>query len=449
MVSPDFFCPRTRVPGTIPSQRPKRPQSARDREVNPMPRPLRVHLEQAIYLVTLEGPADQTLFKHPSDYQKYLEILGQAKAQYHFRLYGYSLLPSRLLLLIEANRDFSISQIMLKVTPVYTKYFNARYERKGPLFQKRFRSVIAEKETELLPLTRYIHLSPVRLGLAQKVSDYSFTSYGSFAGSPVACSSVDMTEEIREVLSSSSIGIPEVYESYVLSVSEQELAVFEKRLNRGFILGSDLFEGRVKTYLRQQKEGNQKKNPSEETVMDEPVTVATATVRSKNLLALSGALLLSVALSSYSVYLNRVPNPVVTALTPTRTMTSPVSADARVQSVKPLDLNGTMWEVDLMEKAVDGKERLIKDQIKFRDRGFESDYFSKQGFTRSNYTAHINGNGILTWETVQRNDKGEMVTWRGDCEGGKKMEGVLSYQQHEDHPKDFSFFSKASAIQNG
>src|SRR3989338_2702069 len=105
-----------------------------------MPRPLRVQLDGAVYFVTLEGPHNEKIFNDHDDYQKYLELLTQCKEEYHFKLFSYALLPSELFLLIEANDEFSTSRIMQRVTPLYTKYFNHRHERKGPLFQKRFRS---------------------------------------------------------------------------------------------------------------------------------------------------------------------------------------------------------------------------------------------------------------------------------------------------------------------
>jgi hypothetical protein len=92
----------------------------------------------------------------------------------------------------------------------------------------------------------------------------------------------------------------------------------------------------------------------------------------------------------------------------------------------------------------EGKEQLIKDKIKFQEKTFESYYFANRGFNRSNYTVTINQNGIITWETIQRNEKGEIVSWRGDWQGNK-MDGVLSYRDPEHKPQDFSFISQGAA----
>ena len=51
---------------------------------------------------------------------------------------------------------------------VYTGYFNRRHRRTGHLYQGRYKSVLAEKETYLTALSRYLHLNPVRVKAMEK-----------------------------------------------------------------------------------------------------------------------------------------------------------------------------------------------------------------------------------------------------------------------------------------
>jgi hypothetical protein len=44
----------------------------------------------------------------------------------------------------------------------YTGYFNRKYGRVGHLFQGRYRGILVEKDRYLIPLSRYVHLNPVR-----------------------------------------------------------------------------------------------------------------------------------------------------------------------------------------------------------------------------------------------------------------------------------------------
>ena len=113
------------------------------------------------------------------------------------------------------------------------------------------------------------------------------------------------------------------------------------------------------------------------------------------------------------------------------------------------DLNGTIWEVELISVSEDGSQKPIKDKIKFDGKSFVSYYFSSQGFLPTNYSVTVQQNGFITWETVQRNPKGETVSWRGDWQGNR-MEGALSYRPAGMTPQDFSFMSNNSVgFKNG
>src|SRR3989338_5637410 len=90
----------------------------RGRENHSMPRPLRVHLKDAVYYVTLEGPEGEPIFRDQDDYDKYLELLAEAKKEFHFKIFSYSLLPDGLHLLIQASDDFPVSIIMQRITPL-------------------------------------------------------------------------------------------------------------------------------------------------------------------------------------------------------------------------------------------------------------------------------------------------------------------------------------------
>ena len=94
-----------------------------------------------------------------------------------------------------------------------------------------------------------------------------------------------------------------------------------------------------------------------------------------------------------------------------------------------------------------GGEKQVKDKIRFTGKGFESYYFLNQGFNPSNYTVTVSKNGVITWETIQRNDRGESISWRGDWDG-KQMEGMASHRSVGKNPEDFSFLSQTLGGQN-
>lgn len=135
----------------------------------------KIYIEGALYSVTSRGDNEEVIFKDKADYEKYLELLKKYKEQYGFKLYAFCLMPNHLHLLFELKPDLTISDIMHDLNANYTKYFNAKYARKGHLFQERFKMNILEKELYLSDIITYIHLNPISSGLIKDIADYPYS----------------------------------------------------------------------------------------------------------------------------------------------------------------------------------------------------------------------------------------------------------------------------------
>ena len=61
-------------------------------------------------------------------------------------------------LLLEEIQENGISRFMQKLGTGYTKYFNKKYERVGPLFQGPFKAVAIKKDTQLHYILAYINV---------------------------------------------------------------------------------------------------------------------------------------------------------------------------------------------------------------------------------------------------------------------------------------------------
>lgn len=420
-----------------------------------MPRLPRIHIDDAVYYIQMDGPSGDSIYKDAEDYQKYLAFLTQTKTESDFKLFAYALLPNRLHLLIETTGDCPISQIMQKITPNYTKYYNNKYERKGHLFPKRFRSVYVERSVYLSKLTRFIHLLPQKEGLASDFRNYAYSSYGAYAG---AAAAVPMQAEAAEIIASLHCAHTEdPYERFMLSADNHELAFLEKKLSRGFFLGSQGFVRKVREAANAQT-ADKLSVPeliiSKEAPVREPVAVRGGWGLRPALL--SSALLATIAFSAFSVTLNHyyAGQPVQDASIPTVLQSEPESK--MIARATPLTfkepIEGMIWEVEIYTLTKDGKPQPIKDQIRFNGKSFESYYFSSQGFTPSNYTVKARKNGAISWETMQKNNKGEVISWRGDLENGR-MEGVVNYQGEGKNTQNYQFMSgrknTAGMVQHG
>ena len=100
-----------------------------------------------------------------STYNKLVDIL------------AYCIMPTHIHILLTPLHNNGVSIYMQNLLNSYTRYFNEKNKRKGPLWQGRFKSVTVNSDEQLLHLTRYIHLNPTSSGLVGKPEDWRYSSY--------------------------------------------------------------------------------------------------------------------------------------------------------------------------------------------------------------------------------------------------------------------------------
>ena len=71
----------------------------------------------------------------------------------------YCLMPNHLHLLLRQLMDGGISKFMSNFANSYTRYFNTKSKRKGPVFEGKFKAKRIETDEQLLHLSRHIHLN--------------------------------------------------------------------------------------------------------------------------------------------------------------------------------------------------------------------------------------------------------------------------------------------------
>lgn len=81
------------------------------------------------------------------------------------------------------RRMYSLSEFMKELKLRFSKWINHRKERKGTLWEERFRcSLIEGSQKALLAVSAYIDLNPVRAGMVGDPSEYRWSSHGAGIG---------------------------------------------------------------------------------------------------------------------------------------------------------------------------------------------------------------------------------------------------------------------------
>ena len=212
-----------------------------------MSRPYRLQGEGLLYHITSRGDDRKRIFLNETDYLKFLEYLRIAQKKFQFYMYAYCLMGNHYHLLFETTQP-NLSRIMQSLNTAYTVYYNVKRNRSGHLFCGRYKSILVDKESYLLELTRYIHLNPVRAKIVDTPEKYQWSSY-------------------REYLKKNKTGLinkVELFRYFKLSPAQYGKFVLDaigKSINPlanvygGFILGKTAFIKDTLALLKEKVEG--------------------------------------------------------------------------------------------------------------------------------------------------------------------------------------------------
>jgi putative transposase len=146
-----------------------------------MARQLRADFEGAPHHVYSRGHDGCAIFRSHAERLLFLDLLGRMVAKCGWVVHAYALMTNHFHILIETP-EANLSRGMQELLTNYAQAFNRKRRRRGALFQGRFKSILVEKESYLLELSRYIVLNPVRAGMVERPEDYRWSSYRATAG---------------------------------------------------------------------------------------------------------------------------------------------------------------------------------------------------------------------------------------------------------------------------
>lgn len=117
------------------------------------------------------------------------ELLQRMKeSQQLVEILAFCLMPNHFHFLLRQNEENGISKFMAVFLNSYTRYFNTKKERVGPLFLDQFKAVRIEDDSQLIHVMRYIHLNPLTsyvLKDFRELETYSWSSYREYLVLPL------------------------------------------------------------------------------------------------------------------------------------------------------------------------------------------------------------------------------------------------------------------------
>jgi REP element-mobilizing transposase RayT len=134
------------------------------------------------YHIYNRGVDRRPIFFCSDNWRHFLVLLRRYFVPSSGQIVAYCLMPNHYHLLVRVLALDFAKDVMQPFGVSYTKGVNLQQSRVGPIFQGPYRSVAIESDDQLLHLSRYIHLNPVRAGLVTAPEDWPFSSYREYVG---------------------------------------------------------------------------------------------------------------------------------------------------------------------------------------------------------------------------------------------------------------------------
>ena len=153
-------------------------------------------------------------------------------------------MTNHLHLLVTPKDKEQLTVFMQSMANRYVRYYNAKNNRTGTIWEGRFKSCLVDSEHYLFALYKYIEMNPIKAGIVKVLTDYKWSSYGHNAlGQP--------DRLISEHLLYKALGddSQQRYKSYQklfdeLDISKQDPLITEATL-RGEVYGENKFHQKI------------------------------------------------------------------------------------------------------------------------------------------------------------------------------------------------------------
>jgi putative transposase len=159
-----------------------------------MPRRPRVLLEGGLYHVYNRFARGESVFGDPEEAIEFVELARVVKKRDGLTVFAWALLSNHFHMAVRTSA-VPLSRTLRRLQGGYSKAFNRRWRRSGPLWQSRYQAKLVEDQRYFEQLMVYIHLNPVRAGLVGDPGDYVFSGHRELLGK-VSSPLVDMDEAL-------------------------------------------------------------------------------------------------------------------------------------------------------------------------------------------------------------------------------------------------------------
>ncbi len=203
-----------------------------------MARPLRLEFPGGVYLVTARTRPRVRLGHTDEDMARLAARIPDLARAHGAVVHAYCFLPDHYHLLVETPRA-NLARVVHRLNAGIAA--SRRTRSGGALFRGRYRALVIEPDTWLVPLSVHVHLNPVRRKRADDPWSYPGSSAAAYAGRPLEGV---RTERVLELA-----GGPRAYRDRVEAARTRPPRRPWREAWQGVALGGPEFVGRIRSML--------------------------------------------------------------------------------------------------------------------------------------------------------------------------------------------------------
>ena len=200
-------------------------------------RPLRIDFEGAYQHVIVKIIDSQYTLSDELK-QLFLNILHKTAQKIDVTVIVYEILDNHIHIILRSGKD-GVSKFMHSLLTSFAMRYNRIKNRKGHVFESRFRSNIIEEDKYLLRAIKYVLENAVRANMVKKIQDYKWSSFNSYFKQSAVPMDNKATRAIIKIFNSK-----EAFYDYMEQYDTED-TIQPKTANQVCIYGSDAYRKKI------------------------------------------------------------------------------------------------------------------------------------------------------------------------------------------------------------
>jgi putative transposase len=141
-----------------------------------MPRPPRVICADWCYHFINRANKQAKVFHGPADYDRFLQLVGEAQTRVDISILGYCLMPNHVHLVVRPKSAADLSKWAHWLFSSHAHRYHAQHASNGHVWQGRFKTFAIQADQHLLTVLRYVERNALAGKLVTRAEDWRWGS---------------------------------------------------------------------------------------------------------------------------------------------------------------------------------------------------------------------------------------------------------------------------------